>query len=99
MDDLDAYMSESTNEIRVKCIKCGTEWKKECSVCWGPEVFTSSLCDPCFREVIIPVIRRKQLHEGNFDCFGKAGSHCDRFECRYHRWCLSLARAHPQMSL
>ena len=37
------------------------------------------------------LIKAIQRQEGNFDCFGKAGSHCDRFECKYHKWCLSLA--------
>ena len=37
------------------------------------------------------LVRMLQKEEGNFDCFGKAGSHCDHLECKYHKWCLSLS--------
>ena len=75
-------------KLRVKCIKCGKEWQKESSFSWGHDVFTSSLCNPCFREVISPIIHKKQLREGNFDCFGKAQDYCDQFQCKYKEWCL-----------
>lgn len=76
------------NKIKVRCLKCSKEWMKDTVVLWGPEEVTSSLCTPCFMEVITPIIRRKQLKEGNFDCFGKAGNYCDQFNCKYRRWCL-----------
>jgi hypothetical protein len=69
-------------------MKCEKEWTKESIIPWGPDDFTSSLCDPCFREVIAPIIHRKQIKEGNFDCFGKAEAHCDQPDCRYREWCL-----------
>jgi hypothetical protein len=83
------------NRLRVKCIKCGEEWEKDSLIAWGPEDITSSLCHSCFREVISPVIHRKQLREGNFDCFGKAGAYCDQFACKYHKWCLTGEEAGP----
>ncbi len=55
---------------------------------WGPEDFTSSLCSACFIEVISPIIHKKQLNEGNFDCFGKAANYCDQLHCKYRQWCL-----------
>jgi hypothetical protein len=81
-------MTKHMNKIRVKCIKCGTEWEKDSVISWGPNDFTSSLCDHCFKEVIAHTIHRKQLSEGNFDCFGKAKVYCDQFECKYRKWCL-----------
>ena len=77
-------------KLRVKCIRCGKEWEKEAPVSWKADDFTSSLCPSCFREVITPIIRRKQRKEGNFDCFGKAGADCDQLQCKYRRWCLRL---------
>jgi hypothetical protein len=81
-------MLDNIKKLRVKCMKCGKEWEKESSVSWGPDDFTSSLCLPCFREVISPIIHKKQLREGNFDCFGKAADYCDQSQCKYKHWCL-----------
>ena len=75
-------------KLRVKCLKCDLEWEKESTIAWGPNDFTSSLCDLCFREVISPIIHKKQLREGNFDCFGRANGHCDQLDCKYRQWCL-----------
>jgi len=81
------------NKLRVKCIKCGKEWHKESSISWGPDDFTSSLCDICFREVISPIIHKKQLKEGNFDCFGRSEEYCDQLECKYREWCVRWEEA------
>lgn len=81
------------NILRVKCIRCGREWEKDSAVSWGPDDFSSSLCNSCLREVISPVIHKKQLNEGNFDCFGKAGLYCDQSGCKYREWCLRLDKA------
>jgi hypothetical protein len=78
------------NRLRVKCVKCGKEWEKDSEVSWGPDDISSSLCNPCFREVISPIIHRKQVNEGNLACFGKAGTHCDQVECKYLQWCLRM---------
>ncbi|OEU52794.1 MAG: hypothetical protein BA872_02415 [Desulfobacterales bacterium C00003060] len=80
-------------KLRVKCMKCGIEWEKETSISWGPEDITSSLCDDCFMEVISPVIHKKQLKEGNFDCFGKSGNYCDQLQCKYRQWCIRWEEA------
>jgi hypothetical protein len=76
------------NKLRVKCIKCGKEWDKDSVVSWGPDDVSSSLCDICFKESISPFIHKKQLTEGNFDCFGKANLYCDQCRCKYREWCL-----------
>ena len=83
------------NQLRVKCVKCGKEWKKDTAMHWGPEDFTSSFCNDCFIVVASSVIRKKQLKEGNFDCFGKAGGYCDQFGCKYRRWCLHMEEPEP----
>ena len=77
--------------MTVRCLKCGKEWQKESVVAWGPDDVSSSLCCDCFIEVISPIIHKKQLREGNFDCFGKANGYCDQFQCKYRRWCLEMA--------
>jgi hypothetical protein len=86
-------MVQRMNKLRVKCMKCEKEWKKDSSISWGPDDYTSSLCDVCFKHVISPIIRKKQLREGNFDCFGKAGDYCDQLECKYREWCLRWGEA------
>jgi hypothetical protein len=81
------------NKLRVKCIKCHKEWEKASSIIWGPDDISSSLCDACFREVASPIIHKKQLKEGNFDCFAKADAYCDQFGCKYRQWCLHMKAA------
>jgi hypothetical protein len=81
---------QEKNRLRVKCVKCGKEWKKDSQISWGPDDISSSLCDPCFREVISPIIHRKQIKEGNFACFGKTGTDCSQPECKYRQWCLRM---------
>jgi hypothetical protein len=81
--------------LRVKCIKCGREWEKGSRIPWGPEDITSSLCNACLKEVISPVIHKKQLREGNFDCFGKARGFCDQFICKYKKYCLPAKDPKP----
>jgi len=91
--ELEHHGVHGMKKLRVKCLKCGKEWDKESSVSWKPEDFTSSLCNSCFREIISPIIHKKQLREGNFDCFGKAGDYCDQLECKYRAWCLRWEEA------
>lgn len=78
------------NRLRVKCVKCGKEWHKNSVIPWGPDDISSSLCDPCFGEVISPIIHKRQLSEGNLACFGKASTHCAQEECRYRQWCMRM---------
>ena len=35
------------------------------------------------------LIREIQRKEGNFDCFGTAGSYCDQLDCLFRASCLS----------
>ncbi len=88
-EKLQITMPDGKRKLRVKCIKCGKEWEKDTVIPWGPDDFTSSFCYRCFRELISHVIHRKQIKEGNFDCFGKASVYCDQFACKYRELCLS----------
>lgn len=72
----------------MECIGCDAKWTKPVPVEKDPGDVTSSLCGRCFHEAITPVIRRRQRKEGNFDCFGTAGNHCDQDGCKYRRHCL-----------
>jgi hypothetical protein len=78
------------NKLAVVCIRCSKKWEKDSVIAWEPDDYSGSLCSSCFVEVISPIIHRKQLREGNFDCFGKAGSYCDQFGCKYMEWCLRM---------
>lgn len=76
------------SELRVKCIRCQKEWSKPSPITQSEHNITSSLCTACFREVAAQTIHRKQLREGNFDCFAKADAYCDQNACKYRLWCL-----------
>ena len=60
-------MVDIMNRLRVKCVKCGKEWHKNSVIPWGPDDISSSLCDPCFGEVISPIIHKRQIGEGNLN--------------------------------
>ena len=66
--------------MTVKCTECGAEWKKPGT----PGDPSSSFCKRC----MTPIVRRHQLHEGNFPCFATADGYCDQGECKYREFCL-----------
>ncbi len=50
----------------------------------------SGICPQHTVEIFTPKVRRYQLREGNFDCFGKAaGGYCDRRDCAWRQACLN----------
>lgn len=68
----------------IRCLVCLTEWNKPTRHSWGPDDVSSSLCAPCGRSVLTPIIHKKQLREGNWDCFGTVLSgYCDQLGCKY----------------
>lgn len=68
------------------CIKCKKMWMLDDG---DPDPSPSgSLCTPCLRESLIPLLRKKQLREGSFDCFGKAEYYCDQDKCKYRKLCV-----------
>ena len=88
-------MGIMANRLRVKCIKCGREWEKDSSIDWGPEDISSSFCNSCYVEIATPLIHRRQLREGYFDCFGKADIFCDQDKCKYRPQCLNEGCSMP----
>jgi hypothetical protein len=71
--------------MKFQCIKC--------QVTWGTgnpeeEGYSHGLCKACLRETLTPTVRRKQIREGNFDCFGRAVCDCDQMACKYRDVCL-----------
>ena len=82
-------------DLEVECIGCHKKWIKHGgdSIEWPNNNDPSgSLCDECFAQKIVPLIRRKQKQEGNFDCFGRATQHyCDQSLCKYKNHCLNIS--------
>jgi hypothetical protein len=68
------------------CVKCHTTW----SVDNGDidSAVSGGLCSACLKDSLATLYRKKQLAEGNFDCFGKARTYCDQFQCKYMRLCI-----------
>ncbi len=71
--------------MKFQCIKCLVTWGEG-----DPEVegYSHGLCLTCLKETLVPTVRRKQLREGNFDCFGRSGCYCDQHTCKYREVCL-----------
>jgi hypothetical protein len=64
-----------------------------CRITWGegrPEVdgYSHGLCLACLKEALIPIYRKRQAQEGNFDCFARAAGFCDQDFCKYRTICL-----------
>jgi hypothetical protein len=71
--------------MKFQCIKCQVTWGQG-----NPETegYSHGLCLTCLRETLTPTVRRKQLREGNFDCFGRSACYCDQEKCKYRQVCL-----------
>jgi hypothetical protein len=68
------------------CVKCHRTWSLENGdLDYG---VSGGLCSGCLKDSLAALYRKKQLAEGNFDCFGKATTHCDQSQCKYIRTCL-----------
>ena len=72
--------------MKFQCIKCKCEWGQG-----NPDLegYSHGLCRDCLKEGVIPIYRRRQLQEGNWDCFGKAADYCDQCECKYRQLCIN----------
>jgi len=69
------------------CIKCRKMWDIENGD--HDPTPSGSLCKPCLKESLVPIYRKRQSREKNFDCFGKAKDFCDQLLCKYRDLCLS----------
>ncbi len=74
--------------MKYQCIRCLVTWGEG-----DPEQdgYSHGLCSLCLRDALTPIYRKRQLSEGNFDCFGKAFDYCDQCLCKYREVCLSRA--------
>lgn len=68
------------------CISCKKTW----SIDNGDmkSIASGGLCKSCLKESLASLYRKRQLEEGNFDCFGKATDYCDQLQCKYRDLCL-----------
>jgi len=71
------------------CVRCRKKWEVD-NGDTDPRP-SGTLCQPCLKESLVPLYRRRQAAEGNFDCFGKAIEYCDQFKCKYRLLCLPQA--------
>lgn len=67
------------------CVRCNKMWSKDDGD--NDPHPSGTLCQECLKESLAPIYRRRQLKEGNFDCFGKAQGYCDQKDCLYRRFC------------
>jgi hypothetical protein len=68
------------------CVKCHTTWSVENGD--FDSGVSGGLCSACLKDSLTVLYRKRQLAEGNFDCFGKATTHCDQLQCKYMCTCL-----------
>ncbi len=69
------------------CVKCRKTW--EIANGDTDPSPSGSLCKPCLKQSLVPIYRKRQSLERNFDCFGKAIDYCDQFQCKYRALCLA----------
>jgi hypothetical protein len=71
--------------MKYQCIKCNETWGEGTPEKDG---YSHGLCLYCLKEALIPLYRRRQMREGNFDCFGRSSGFCDQNGCKYRAICL-----------
>jgi hypothetical protein len=71
--------------MKYQCIRCFKTWGEASG---DDPFFSHGLCAACLKEALIPLYRKRQTEEGNFDCFGKASGFCDQQACKYRTVCL-----------
>ncbi|NLI82160.1 MAG: hypothetical protein GX443_10820 [Deltaproteobacteria bacterium] len=71
--------------MKYQCIRCRVTWGNG-----DPERdgYSHGLCEECLKAALTPLYRKRQLAEGNFDCFGTASDYCDQHACTYRQICL-----------
>jgi hypothetical protein len=78
-------MNGGMNAMKYQCIKCNITWGQGTPETDG---YSHGLCIVCLREALIPLYRKRQTQEGNFDCFGRSSGYCDQYGCKYREICL-----------
>ncbi|HOV86449.1 MAG TPA: hypothetical protein PLM79_08805 [Syntrophobacteraceae bacterium] len=71
--------------MKFQCIRCHSSWGEGIP---EEEGYSHGLCAPCLKEALTPLYRKRQISEGNFDCFGRSQGYCDQSACKYREICL-----------
>jgi hypothetical protein len=73
--------------IKYQCIRCKQTWGE-----WenGEDFYSHGLCAWCLKVCLTPIYRKRQVEEGNFDCFAKSAGFCDQQACKYREICLRI---------
>lgn len=76
--------------MKYQCFRCRATWGEG-----EPELegYSHGLCARCLKDALTPLYRKRQLQEGNFDCFGRASVFCDQYACKYRQTCLEKSTA------
>ena len=74
--------------MKVACISCPKTWDDGKEDKHPDGRLSHGLCKDCARILLIPTIRKKQLREDKWPCFGTAEWYCDRADCKYRLVCL-----------
>ena len=56
----------------------------------GDDFYSHGLCAWCLKVCLTPIYRKRQVEEGNFDCFAKSAGFCDQQACKYREICLRI---------
>ena len=70
-----------------QCINCKKIWGK-IDINNFDGYYSHGVCVNCLKIKLTPIYRKRQLEEGNFDCFAKAINFCDQLNCSYLKLCL-----------
>ncbi|MCE5334169.1 MAG: hypothetical protein LLG06_06230 [Desulfobacteraceae bacterium] len=72
--------------MKFQCIRCRETWGQGDP---DRDGYSHGLCAICLKDALIPLYRKRQVQEGNFDCFGRASGNCDQDFCKYRNICLT----------
>lgn len=71
-----------------QCVDCKRKWYTEETDDINTKELSHGICHDCAIVLLSPRIHKKQIAEGNFDCFGKAIENCDQKNCKYLEVCI-----------
>ena len=75
-----------------QCINCNKKWtNSNDDISIETKEISHGLCKECLSIRLLDIYRKKQLKEGNFDCYGKFNEYCDQDCCCYKDLCVSAA--------
>lgn len=75
------------NHLKYVCLECGAVWGNPDA---DEDNISHGICVKCIKYNHGNDIRRAQLREGNWPCFGTASEECDQLSCKYRSFCLLM---------